>query len=197
MKSIAGVILSGGKSTRMKTDKAFLSLGSRTMIEEVISRLEKKFSKLMIIANDREKYARFGIKVIKDIVPDQGPLGGIYTGLVKSDSLYNFIFSCDAPFVNPDLIDYMIAKAKDFDIIIPKWQDRFEPLHAIYSKNCIEAIKRQLEKNELKVTNFLQYVKVKVINEKEISRFVSSQPFFANINTPQDLLTLHSQPSSL
>jgi len=174
----------------MKTDKAFLSLGSRTMIEELISRLEKKFSNLMIIANDREKYARFGIEVAEDIIPDKGPLGGIYTGLVKSESVYNFVFSCDAPFVNPDLIDYMITKAKDFDAIVPKWQDRFEPLHAIYSKNCMEAIERQLGKNELKVTNFLQYVKVRVINEKEISRFVSSHPLFANINTPQDFYTL-------
>jgi len=190
LKSITGVILSGGKSTRMKTDKAFLKLGSSTMIEELVSRLEKKFSNLMIIANDREKYARFGIEVIEDIIPDKGPLGGIYTGLIKSDSFYNFIFSCDAPFVNPGLIDYMISKAKGSDIIAPRWQDRFEPLHAIYSKNCIGAIERQLGKNELKVTNCFQYVKVRVINEKEISRFVSSQPFFANINTPQDLYML-------
>ncbi len=190
MNSITGIILSGGKSTRMKTDKAFLKLGSSTMIEELIARLEKKFSKLMVIANDKKRYVDIGIEVIKDIIPDKGPLGGIYTGLVKSDSVYNFIFSCDAPFVNPDLIDHMISKIKDSDVIVPKWQDRFEPLHAIYSKNCIEVIERQLGKNELKVTNFFQYVKVRVINEKEISRFISSQPFFANINTPQDFYTL-------
>ncbi|MBU4342451.1 MAG: molybdenum cofactor guanylyltransferase [Candidatus Omnitrophica bacterium] len=190
MNPATGIILAGGKSTRMKTDKAFLKLGPKTMIEELVSKLEKKFSKLMIIANDKERYSRFDMQVIEDIIPDKGPLGGIYTGLVKSDSFYNFIFSCDAPFVNPDLIDYMISKAKDFDIVVPKWQDRFEPLHAIYSKDCIEAIESQLGKNELKVTNCLQYVKVRVINEKEISRFVSSQPFFANINTPQDLYML-------
>ncbi len=190
MNFITGIILSGGKSTRMKTDKAFLKLGAGTMIEEVISRLETRFSKLMIIANDREKYMKFGIEVIEDIIPDKGPLGGIYTALVKSGSFYNFIFSCDAPFVNLDLVDSMIGEAKDVDVVVPRWQARFEPLHAIYSKNCIGAIERQFGKNELKVTNFLQYVKVRVINEKEISRFVSDQPFFANINTPQDLYTL-------
>ncbi|MBU1888302.1 MAG: molybdenum cofactor guanylyltransferase [Candidatus Omnitrophica bacterium] len=190
MTPVTGIILAGGKSTRMKTDKAFLKLGPKTMIEELVSKLEKKFSKLMIIANDREKYVRFGIEVIEDIIPDKGPLGGIYTGLVKSDSFYNFIFSCDAPFVNLDLIDSMIGEAKDVDIVMPRWQAGFEPLHAIYSKNCIEVIESQLGKNELKVTNCLQYVKVRVINEKEISRFISSQPFFANINTPQDLYML-------
>ena len=186
MSSVTGIILSGGKSTRMKTDKAFLKLGPKAMIEELTSRIEKKFSKLMIIANDREKYMKFGMEVTGDIMPDKGPLGGIYTGLVKSESFYNFIFSCDAPFVNPDLIDYMISKAKDFDIIIPRWKDKFEPLHAIYSKNCIEAIENQLAKNDLKIINFFSEVSVKVIEQEELERFDLGQLPFMNINTREE-----------
>jgi len=187
---VTGIILAGGKSTRMKTDKAFLKLGPKTMIGELVSRLEKKFSKLVIIANDKEKYARFDMQVMEDIIPDKGPLGGIYTGLVKSDSFYNFIFSCDAPFVNPDLIDYMISKAKDFDIVVPKWRGRFEPLHAIYSKNCILAIERQLEKNELKVTSFYPEVIAKMVEQEELERFDLGQTPFMNINTPEDYATI-------
>jgi len=186
LSSVTGIILSGGKSTRMKTDKAFLKLGPKVMIEELILRVEKKFSKLMIIANDREKYMKFGIRVTGDIMPDKGPLGGIYTALVKSESVYNFIFSCDAPFVNPDLIDYMISKAKDFDVIVPRWKDRFEPLHAIYSKNCIGAIKSQLEENDLKITNFFSKVSVKVIEQGELERFDLGQLPFMNINTREE-----------
>lgn len=192
MSPVTGIILSGGKSTRMKTDKAFLKLGSRTMIEEVISRLEGRFSKLMIIADDREKYARFGIKVIEDIIPDKGPLGGIYTALVKSDSVYNFVFSCDAPFVDPGLIDHMISKAKDFDIIVPNWQDRFEPLHAIYSKNCIGAIEKQIKKNDLKITNLFPEVSVSVLEQEELERFNVSKVTFFNINTKEDYLSVRS-----
>ena len=186
MSSVTGIILSGGKSTRMKTDKAFLKLGPKVMIEELILRVEKNFSKLMIIANDREKYMKFGIEITEDIMPDKGPLGGIYTALVKSESVYNFIFSCDAPFVNPDLIDYMISKAKDFDVIVPRWKDRFEPLHAIYSKNCIGAIKSQLEENDLKITNFFSKVSVKVIEQGELERFDLGQLPFMNINTREE-----------
>ena len=186
MSSITGIILSGGKSTRMKTDKAFLKLGPKAMIEELISRVEKKFSKLMIIAETREKYMKFGIEATEDVIPDKGPLGGIYTALVKSESFYNFIFSCDAPFVNPDLIDYMISKAKDFDIIIPRWKDKFEPLHAIYSKNCIEAIENQLAKNDLKIINFFSEVSVKVIEQEELERFDLGQLPFMNINTREE-----------
>lgn len=192
MTSITGIILSGGKSSRMKTDKAFLKLGSKTMIEELISRLEKKFSRLMIIANDRERYKRFGIELVEDIVPDKGPLGGIYTGLVVSRDDYNFIFACDMPFLNQDLIQYMIGEVEDggYDVIIPEWEGRLQPLCAIYSKECIKPIENELSRNNLKITDFLKYVKARVLNEKEISQFISSQHFFANINTPQDFYTL-------
>ncbi|MFH1853915.1 MAG: molybdenum cofactor guanylyltransferase [Candidatus Omnitrophota bacterium] len=190
MSSVTGVILSGGKSTRMKTDKAFLKFGSRTMIEELISRLEKKFSKLIIIANDKERYAGIGIEVLEDIIPDKGPLGGIYTALVKSDSLYNFIFSCDAPFVNFDLIDYMITRVNNFDIVVPKWQARLEPLHAIYSKNCVETIEKQLKNGELKITNLFSKLSVNVIGQKELERFDLGDSPFMNINTPEDYATI-------
>ena len=203
--SINGIILAGGKSSRMKCDKAFLKIGSGTMIEALISRLKKKFLKIMIITNDTGKYLRFEkrgpLEVVKDILPahqkrprvltrgaspGKGPLGGIYTGLVKSDSFYNFIFACDMPFVNLDLIEYMINKAKMVDVIVPKWKGRFEPLHAIYSKNCVMPIERQLLRNDLKITNLFSEVKVRVIGEKELGKFNLGSPSFMNINTKRD-----------
>lgn len=190
MNSVTGAILSGGKSTRMKTDKAFLKFGSRTMIEELIARLEKKFSKLIIIANDKERYADIGIEVLEDIMPDKGPLGGIYTTLVKSDSLYNFIFSCDTPFVNLDLVDYMITGTNNVDIVVPMWRSRFEPLHAIYSKNCVEAIEKQLKNGDLKITNLFSGLNINVIEQEKLERFDLSETPFMNINTPEDYATI-------
>jgi len=190
LNSVTGAILSGGKSTRMKTDKAFLKFGSRTMIEELIARLEKKFSKLIIIANDKERYADIGIEVLEDIMPDKGPLGGIYTTLVKSDSLYNFIFSCDTPFVNLDLVDYMITGTNNVDIVVPMWRSRFEPLHAIYSKNCVEAIEKQLKNGDLKITNLFSGLNINVIEQEKLERFDLSETPFMNINTPEDYATI-------
>lgn len=184
--SISGIILAGGKSSRMKSDKAFLKLGEKTIIEELISRLEKKFQTLIIIANDREKYEIFGKPVIKDIIPDKGPLGGIYTGLVTSDSFYNFIFSCDAPFVNFDLIDYMSDNLNNVDIIVPRCDGRFHPLHAIYSTECINPIREQLDKNDLKVTNFFSKVNTRVVDESELEKLDLGQEPFRNINTRED-----------
>ena len=241
--STTGIILAGGKNRRMKREKAFLKFGAKTIIEELISRLEKKFSKLIIIANDTKIYMKFGIltslttnperkrrigtstslsstsltmlrtmlspskhianpeckrrkgiEVVSDIMPDKGPLGGIYTALVKSQGLYNFVFACDMPFINPDLIDYMVDKAEGVDIVVPRWQGKFEPLHAIYSKRCIEPIKIQLEKNDLKITNFFSQLNLKIIEQEEVERFGHSGTLFLNINTQEEYSAVARMP---
>lgn len=186
--AINGIILAGGKSSRMNCDKAFLKLGSKTIIEELIMRLKKKFSRFIIVANDKEKYMKFGAEVISDILPNKGPLGGIYTGLVKSDSFYNFIFACDTPFLNIDLIEYMVTQAEGADVIVPNWKQKFEPLHAIYSKECIRAIEKQLQKDDLKITNFFSEVKVKEIKQEKLETFNLGESPFININTKEDYI---------
>ncbi len=183
---ITGIILAGGSGRRIGCDKAFLKLGPKTVIEELISRLEKKFPRLIIVANETEKYRKFHHEVISDILPDRGSLGGIYSGLVKSHTFYNFVFAGDAPFVNFALIDYMVNKVEDADIILPKWKGRFEPLCAIYSKNCINPIKEQLDKNDLKITNFFSQLSVKVIEQEEMEKFDLREISFLNINTKED-----------
>lgn len=183
---MTAIILAGGKSTRMKCDKAFLKLGTKTVIELLISKLEKKFSKLLIIANDVGKYATFGIEVVSDIFPDKGPLGGIYTGLVSSGSFYNFIFGCDMPFINMEFIEYMIRSKGGADIVVPRWDGRFQPLHAIYSKRCAGLIKEHLNKDDPKITNLFSQVNVKIIEQGEVEGFVLGQALFANINTKED-----------
>lgn len=188
--SITGIILAGGKSSRMKHEKAFLKLGAKTIIEELISRLKKNFCKLIIIANDTRKYMEFGLEMASDILPEKGPLGGIYTALVKSDSFYNFVFACDMPFINQDLIRYMLKECRGYDITIADYNGRLQPLCAIYSKNCIEPIKKQLEKNELKIRDFFDYVKVRKISKEEITKFDSGGLSFSNINTPEEYLAL-------
>lgn len=184
--SITAIILAGGMSSRMKCEKAFLKLGSKTIIEELISRLEKRFSKIIIIANDTKEYMKFGIKVVSDILPEKGPLGAIFTALVKSDSFYNFVFACDMPFINQDLVKFMLEGIYDYDVVIPEHNEQLEPLYAIYSKNCIKPIEKELHGNNLKITSFLQYVKVRRITAKETARFDSDNFSFININTPDD-----------
>lgn len=186
---MTGIILAGGKSSRMGKDKSFILFSGRPLIEVLIDKISPLFKDLIIVTNKPYLYQKYDIRTEVDIVKDSGPLAGIYTGLVSSRDSYNFIFACDMPFLNQDLIQYMVEETKggDYDVVVPEYKGRLQPLCAIYSKKCIEPIENELSRNNLKIRDFLQYVKVRVINEKEISRFISSQSLFANINTPQDI----------
>lgn len=182
--NVTCVILAGGKSSRMGRDKSFLIFYGKPLIEILINKLQGIFKDLIIIANNISLYKKYKIKTYADIIKESGPLGGIHAGLHYSKSKYNFIMACDMPFVEPGLIKFMSANIENYDLVVPKLNGRFEPLCAIYSKNCLKAIENQLSKNNLKVVDFFPQVKLKEIVEKDLVDFNKDGKFFLNINTP-------------
>ena len=181
---MTAIILAGGKSSRMGTDKAFLKIGNQPLIKRQIGLLRKLFKKIIIVTNTLPKYRGYkGIKIIPDIIPHRGPLGGIYSGLIASRSFYNFVVACDMPFLNIELLRHMLSRIKGYDVIVARYKGEIEPLSAIYSKDCIRPIKEQLDKNNLKIRDLFKKVKVKVIKESEVIKFDSQAFSFLNINT--------------
>lgn len=185
---MTAIILVGGKSRRMGANKAFLTLKGKTFLERQIDILTGIFDNVIISANLPQEYEIFNIPVIVDIYPEKGPLGGIYTGLINSKSFYTFILACDMPFVEKDLITHLVnyTKSEEYDVVIPRNGKQLEPLHAIYSTNCIAPIKNQIENDNLRIVDFFSQVKVK---EVDISNFISSNKHkksLINLNTLED-----------
>ena len=180
------VILVGGKSSRMGTNKAFLELKGKTFIELQIELLREMFDEISISANTPSEYEYLNLPIFKDIYPGKGPLGGIYTSLINSSSLHTFMLACDMPFVGPKLIKHLKDLTKEYDVVIPKSENGLEPLHAFYSKNCIEPIKRELDENNLRIRSFFPQVNVKIV---ELDSLASSGHFknsIKNLNTMAD-----------
>ena len=180
------VILVGGKSSRMGTNKAFLELKGKTFIELQIELLREMFDEISISANTPSEYEYLNLPIFKDIYPGKGPLGGIYTSLINSSSLHTFMLACDMPFVGPELIKHLKDLTKEYDVVIPKSENGLEPLHAFYSKNCIEPIKRELDDNNLRIRSFFPQVNVKIV---ELDSLASSDHFknsIKNLNTMAD-----------
>ena len=180
------VILVGGKSSRMGTNKAFLELKGKTFIELQIELLREMFDEISISANTPSEYEYLNLPIFKDIYPGKGPLGGIYTSLINSSSLHTFMLACDMPFVGPELIKHLKDLTKEYDVVIPKSENGLEPLHAFYSKNCIEPIKRELDENNLRIRSFFPQVSVKIV---ELGSLASSDHFknsIKNLNTMAD-----------
>jgi len=184
---MAAIILSGGNNQRIGADKAFLQIGKKTIIERQIEILSTIFTQIIIVTNLPEKYKHLKVDLISDIIPNKGPLGGIYSGLTISKDKYNFIVSCDLPFLNADLISYMKRLTDQQDVIIPKLNQFLEPLHAVYSKDCIASIKKHLDQNDLRTQSFFTEVRVKYIEKTEVERFDPKGIAFFNVNTKRDL----------
>jgi len=125
---------------------------------------------------------------LADLYPGKGPLGGIYTGLLASQSLHSIVVACDMPFLSTELLRYMIEQCGDFDAVVPRLGEGMaEPLHAIYSKSCLEKMKRWLEHNQLGVHSFLKTVRVRYVEREESQRFDPQLLSFFNINYQSDL----------
>ena len=183
---MTGIILAGGRNSRIRTGKAFLKIGGKTIIKKTLDKFRKIFSEVIIVTNNFLEYQNSGARLVKDIIPDKGPLGGIYSGLVSSESEYNFVVACDMPFLNVELIKYIKNNCDGFDVIIPRLDRGYETLHAIYSKNCIVPIEKQLKQDNLKIIDFFLQVRIKKITEEIVQHFDPGLVSFFNINTNVD-----------
>jgi molybdopterin-guanine dinucleotide biosynthesis protein A len=188
---ISSIILAGGKSIRLGHDKVIERLGNKTLLEKVISRIDSFSDEIVIVAAEKRDFSQLSsntkIKTVSDIFPGRGSLGGIYTGLVKSESFYNLVVGADMPFLNQKLLSYMIGVADGHDYVIPRVGQYYEPLHAIYSKNCISPIETLINRNRRVIVELFDYVKVRYVEEEEINRFDPEHLSFFNINTKEDL----------
>ena len=183
---MTGIILAGGKNSRISMSKAHIKMGKHTIIEKTAKLFCDIFDEVIVITNKPDDYMNLGVKLASDIIPGKGPLGGIYSGLKLSSNHYNFIVACDMPFIEPSIIQYLQRYSKNdlFDVIVPEYNGFIEPLFAIYSRNCIEPIVKNLKDIQLKIRCFFTQVRIK---EVSYNRFNAVEKSFFNINTKEDL----------
>jgi molybdopterin-guanine dinucleotide biosynthesis protein A len=194
---ITGIILSGGKSIRMGENKAFIDIEGVPIIHRIHHLFKELFQEIIIVTNQRDLFSNFESKIYTDLIPNKGALGGLYTGIFFSAYHYSFCVACDMPFIKKPLVEYLLEHIKGEDVIVPRTIDGLQPLHAIYSKNCLGPIKNVIEQGKFSIIDFYDKVKVKIIYEQE---FISIDPFresFININTPVELLSIRRGKKSL
>ena len=187
---IALIVLAGGKNLRLGRSKALETIGGESLIECVIERVRPLASQILIVTSQEQSDLSVVCKaeIRVDLYPGKGPLGGIYTGLLASQSSHNIVVACDMPFLNTKLLRYMVELSRDFDAVVPRLgEGMVEPLHAIYSKNCLSSIKTQLECNQLEVNSFLNKVRVRFVERAECQRLDPQLLSFFNINCQADL----------
>lgn len=181
-----GIILSGGENRRMGTDKAFLTLAGKPLIEHILAVLRGVCRRVIIVTNSPERYASYEATVIPDAMDLRGPLTGIYSGIARSEDEYNFVVACDMPFLNAGLISYMGGQARGHDVTLPRVGGLVEPLHAVYHRGVLSCIENRLRQDRRDIRGILEEMRVRYITEEEIDRFDPERQSFRNLNTRKE-----------
>ena len=189
---ISGIVLAGGRSLRLGRNKSLVTISNKNLLELVISRISEISSDIIIVIAKEQDVSGLpdfpGVRIVNDLLPGKGPLGGIYTGLKTTSSRYNFVVASDMPFLNVPLMRSMIALADGADLVVPRVGHFVEPLHAVYSRNCQAPITDMIQKNDLKLSNLFHRVNVRYVDAEEIERFDPHHLSFFNVNTEADLV---------
>jgi molybdopterin-guanine dinucleotide biosynthesis protein A len=190
IKDITGIILCGGKSSRMLTNKALLKLNGRTVIEIIAEKMKSIFSEVLISTNGIDDYKFLNLPLIKDIFTHKGPLAGIHSALKYSSTEKNFIISCDMPLVSCELINFIATYNSDKKIIFPETEGRIQHLCGVYSKSLlpiIEEIILESEKDQNikgSIYELIQRVSADIVNIDSLSLYDNN--LFLNMNTQED-----------
>jgi molybdopterin-guanine dinucleotide biosynthesis protein A len=181
--NMTGIILSGGENRRMGTDKAFLTISGKPLIEHILAVLRGVCRRVIIVTNSPERYVSYDALVITDAMDLRGPLTGIYSGIARSDDEYNFVVACDMPLLNAGLISYMGEQARGYDVALPRVGVLVEPLHAVYHRGVLPRIESRLRGDRRDIRGILEGANVRYITEEEIDRFDPERRSFRNLNT--------------
>ncbi len=189
MAEATGVILSGGMSSRMAENKAFTTVGGRRIIDIILDKMKDCFREILIVSNEPDLYEGLGTKVVTDLIPGKGPLSGLHSGLVHARFPAILAVACDMPFIDVALGKWMLQMLPGYDVVAPLVNGRFQPLFAAYSKSCLAVFERCLQEEKLKISRiYEEELKVRYVNEDQVSVFGSPEILFYNVNTREKLL---------
>jgi molybdopterin-guanine dinucleotide biosynthesis protein A len=180
------IVLAGGKSSRMGTPKAWLLFDHEPLIVHIVSSLRRRFAEVVVVAAPGQELPSLPATVVHDDVAHQGPVGGICYGLAAAGGALAFVTSCDSAFLSLPLVTYLLSQASGFDVVVPHWEDRLQPLHAVYRRSVLPLLEAQLARRELRPVYLFDKVRTRTVGEDEIRRFDPEGASFFNMNTPED-----------
>ncbi|HEX6288669.1 MAG TPA: molybdenum cofactor guanylyltransferase [Herpetosiphonaceae bacterium] len=194
---VSGVIVAGGRSTRLGQDKRRLKLWGEsgpTLLEHTVSLIASLCAETIVVLNDPEAWPQLPARLVSDLYPAGGALGGIYSGLAAARHEYALVVAADMPLLNLDLLRWMLAQPRDYDVLVPRLAEGrarnrlgVESLHAVYSRACLDPMARQLDAGNPQVIGFYADVRVRIVEPPTIAQFDPAGNAFRNVNMPQDL----------
>lgn len=180
---LSGIVLSGGKSSRMGKDKGLMLYNNKPLIYHSIYLL-KKFTDNIYISTSDPEYKQFSYPVINDLIPGIGPIGGIYSVVKQIQSEMHLIVACDMPFASEDIVSELLIFCNNYDIVVPVHNNKTEPLLGLYSSKILDIIEEQINCCDYKLMNLLKRCNTKLVDVSHLVK--NNSDVFKNLNTPND-----------
>ena len=196
---VTGIILAGGKSSRLGRDKASVDVGGQRIIDRVIGALQSSCDEVLIIGDRPERQNELSlpkcIQYRSDDLKGRGSIGGLYTGLKASDTLWSLVVACDMPFISRELIRFMLSiiSKNRCDAIVPVINGRYQPTHALYNSTCIPFIEKNISSGNFRMDSYFDEIYLEEISEDVINSIKGAELSFFNVNTEDDLFTAREQ----
>lgn len=192
---VTAVILAGGQSSRMGSNKALLPIRGGRIIEVIYRQLSALFSEVLLVTNNPEQYAFLPCRKVPDCFPGMGALAGLHAGLHHAATPHIFAVACDMPYLDSALIRRLVALRNQADVVIPEGENGLEPLHALYATSCLPFMEQSLLADRRRIISFFPQVQVKQVSPEWVAAGDSCPDSFRNINTPADYYYLRVESS--
>jgi molybdopterin-guanine dinucleotide biosynthesis protein A len=194
---VTAFVLAGGRSTRMGSDKALLTVGKQTLLERALQ-TAAAVANQVFIAGPRDRYARYG-DVVEDIFPDCGPLGGIHAALCITKTDLNLMLSVDTPSMSTDFLCWLMqqARASSELVVLPDALGGLQPLAAIYRRPLRAVAEQALKRGDYKIGHLFSLAPTRYISENEICAAGFSPMLFRNVNTFEEYEDLVQREAAL
>jgi len=189
MHDVAGVILAGGRASRMGgRDKAFAAVDGEPIAVRTIRLFQTLFPQVIVSTNRPSRFADLGVETVEDRFVGNGPLAGIHAAMMASRHPHVFVVACDMPGLDAGTIGFLLARIASFDAVVPRWEDDIEPLHAVYAVRTLALVEECLLAGRFAVRDFLPRVSVDYVAEAELrSAVAGAARSMMNVNTPEEL----------
>ena len=186
------IVLAGGRSSRLGRDKVRENLGAESLLQRVLHRIRPLGNEILVVVREETPAPLplppdTPVRIVTDVYPGRGALGGLYSGLLASKTQYNLVLGCDMPFLNLELLRYILKVAEGFDVAVPRLREFLEPLHSAYSRSCLETIEPLVKLGQYPIYDFFSDVATRYVEAHEIDRFDPQHLSFLNINNEDDL----------
>lgn len=193
IRNVTGVILAGGKSSRLGRNKSFIKIDGIALIERVVTAISSVFEHRLLITNTPEEYAHLGLPMVQDLIKGIGPLGGVYTGLSTISDDAGFFVACDMPYLSPALVRHIAELRSGYDAVVPRIGSMVEPLHSLYARSSIAPLKEIIDSGRRQILELFPRIKVRYVEEMTLRGFDPELRCFANVNRPEDLANIADQ----